>query len=84
MSKKAVEEIKASIKHLTYQINLLKTKIDSSEESSKKYNRLVVQRACLRKKLSNIESNSNIFSVLRNIKFTKKEKSICDYFPQNK
>lgn len=81
MSKKTTEEIKASIKHLTYQINLLKSKVDSSEESSKMYNRLIIQRACLRKKLSDSQTKGKLLNLFRNIKFSKQEKRICDYFP---
>lgn len=80
MSKKAVDEIQASIKHISYQIGLLKSKINHSEEASIRFNRLIVQRACLRKRLTDLQSGSKILNLFKNFKIQSKEKNICDYF----
>lgn len=67
-------------------LNKLKTVIDDNEEYNNAYNRLLVQRAELRKRLSDIKTtniiglfNSNL-SRLNQLGFKNKKKLICDYF----
>lgn len=83
---KRKEELENSIIHLTCMLNKLKTLIDDSEEYNMAYNRLLIQRAELRKNLSEINTNniielfSNSVKKVKNLSFKKKEKLICDYF----
>jgi len=86
MKKKQIE-IENSINYLTCVLNKLKIRINENNEYNKAYNRLLVERAELRKKLDYAKSNKIIFlfkNNLRCLKFGKKEKLICDYFSSRK
>jgi len=76
-------EIEYSINYLTCVLEKLKTKIDESDEYNKAYNSLLVKRATLRQKLAQSGSNKLLNFVNENLKllkFSRKEKLICDYF----
>lgn len=81
MKKKPINELKSSINHLTFQINLLKKRIETCEDANRSYNRLLIERACARKKLENLQTKSFISFLSNKIKINKgKPKYICDYF----
>ncbi len=80
---KKKQEIENSINYLTCVLNKLKTKINESDDYNIAYNRLLIQRAELRKKLSctPVETVLSIFkSKLHYLRPGSKEKLICDYF----
>jgi len=83
---KRKNELENSIIHLTCMLNKLKTVIDDNEEYNMAYNRLLIQRAELRKELSEI-STYNIIELfnqnmtkLSQLNSKKHKKLICDYF----
>jgi hypothetical protein len=76
-------KIKNSINDLTYQISQLRDSVEFSEESSIKYNRMLIERASLRKKCKDIQSKSVISILLKKFTLKKDPKSICDYFESN-
>ncbi|HSA06741.1 MAG TPA: hypothetical protein P5556_06145 [Candidatus Gastranaerophilales bacterium] len=80
---KKKQEIINSINYLTCILNKLKTKIDGNDEYNKAYNRLLIQRAELRKQL-NCAPTTKIINLFKNnlrcLTFGNKEKLICDYF----
>lgn len=84
MSKEQIKELKNLIKSVSLRISQLKSKIGTCEKSSRMYNRLLIERACMRKKLKELESR-NLVAILRK-NFRKKfmsksqRKLICDYF----
>jgi len=84
---KRKKKIINSINHLTCVLNTLKTKINENEEYNKAYNRLLIKRAALRKKLCQTPADKIISLFKNNLKclnFKSKEKLICDYFSSNK
>ncbi|MDD3013137.1 MAG: hypothetical protein PHC34_05485 [Candidatus Gastranaerophilales bacterium] len=76
-------KIKNSINDLTYQICQLRENADFSEEASIKYNRMLIERASLRKKCNIIQSKSVISILFKKFSLKKDPKSICDYFESN-
>jgi len=78
-----VRKIKNSINDLTYQICQLRDDADFSEEASIKYNRMLIERASLRKKCENIQSKSVISILFKKFGLKRDPKSICDYFESN-
>jgi hypothetical protein len=80
MKKSSSEEMQESILKLNYQISQLKKNADKSEVTSKLYNRLLIERAILRKK-TNSKKPKRIIDILKE-KFSSKskEKCISDYF----
>ncbi len=82
MNKK--QEIENSISYLTCVINVLKTKINQNDDYNVAYNRLLIKRAELRKKLNQTGAGAVISLFKDNLKCFKfgnsKEKLICDYF----
>jgi hypothetical protein len=83
MSKSKKTEIEYSINYLTCVLEKLKTKIDENDEYNRVYNSLLVKRAILRQKLAQSGTNK-LFDILKEnlnlLKFSKKERLICDYF----
>ncbi|MFA6988825.1 MAG: hypothetical protein WC197_02040 [Candidatus Gastranaerophilaceae bacterium] len=79
--KNSDSELIESIRLLDLKINRLKKEATKSETTASLYNRMLIERAILRKKLEHSKTN-NIISFIKNkIKFvSKKEKLICDYF----
>ncbi len=78
MKKYSHIELQTEINRLSFQIEQIKNKVDESKELNILYNRLLIERAHVRKKLKEAESK-NIFSYLPKFK-KKKKKIICDYF----
>lgn len=80
---KRKQEIENSINHLTCILNKLRTKIDESEDYNAAYNRLLIKRAELRKKMNCTPASAVIDIFKEKILYLKpgyKEKLICDYF----
>ena len=82
---KRKKEFENSVIHLTNILNKLKTKINGNEEYNQAYNRLIIERAVLRKKLTDIKNakKNNIIQLFKNnycLNFKNKKKLICDYF----
>lgn len=77
---KRKKQLENSISHLTCLLNKLSSRIDDNDEYNVAYNRLIIQRAELRHRLSEI-SSSNVINLFNfDFRFKKKEKLICDYF----
>jgi|GEM_PF-2217284 len=76
-------KIKNSINDLSYLISQLRNDADISEEASVKYNRMLIERASLRKKCKETQSKSVISILFRKFSLKKDPKSICDYFESN-
>jgi len=84
---KKKQEIENSINYLTCVLNTLRTRIDDNEEYNRAYNKLLVKRAELRKKLCCSKTNTIVSLFKDNIKCFapgNKEKLICDYFSSAK
>lgn len=64
---------------LTYLINQLKNKLDN-EDLNRTYNRLLVERAALRKKIKYSSSKNVLINFCQKLSRRKQEKLICDYF----
>ncbi len=82
MKKYSHIELQTEINRLSFQIEQIKNKVDESKELNILYNRLLIERAHVRKKLKAAESK-NLFSYLPKpgLFFNKKEKKkISDYF----
>lgn len=77
-------QIRSSINDLTFQICQLRDKIDFSEETSIKYNRMLIERASLRKRCKDIPQKSVLSVLLKKFNIKKEPKSICDYFESNR
>lgn len=80
MRKKSVEEMKASINKLTFQLNKLKKHADESESSSKMYNKMLIQRAIYRKRCKKNNSWSLLNFIIKKLQKKKSPKLISDYF----
>lgn len=83
MRKKSLE---TAISHLTSLLNQLRMRMDDSEEYNAAYNKLLIQRAQLRKKLED-KKTSNIvqlfgerWNIIKRIKNKNKKVLISDYF----
>ncbi|MFH0702758.1 MAG: hypothetical protein V2B14_04370 [bacterium] len=76
------KKLKSSINQLSYKINQIKSSLDTCEESNRIYNRLLIERACIRKKLKEFQSKSIISFLCKKLTIFKrnKQKLICDYF----
>ncbi len=64
---------------LNYLISQLKDRLNS-EELNRIYNRLLLERAVLRKKVENAKSKNVLISFCQKLARKKSEKLICDYF----
>jgi hypothetical protein len=79
--KNADSELLESIKILDIKITQMKKEAAKSETTASLYNRMLIERAVLRKKLENSKKNKIVDFIKSKIKFvSKKEKLICDYF----
>lgn len=74
------KELDNSESRLTYLINQLSNKLDNNEELNRTYNRLLIERAIIRKKLSMIKSKNVLTSFCEKLNRKRQEKFICDYF----
>ena len=80
MKTHSYEELKQLIVRLSGKINKLKPCLDSNDELNKVYNRLLVQRACVRKKLTDSKQKNVISFFLKKFQKKSEPKTICDYF----
>ncbi len=84
---KKTKDLENSINYLTSILNKLKTKIHENDEYNLAYNKLLIDRAELRKKLHLAKNNKLLYLIQSNLHYLKpknKEKLICDYFTINK
>jgi len=73
------KELDNSESRLNYLISMLKNKLDS-DELNKTYNRLLVERATIRKKLEFNKSKNVLTNFCQKLNKKRQEKLICDYF----
>lgn len=78
MSNKRVSQIRQSMLKLNTELLRLQPKLESNEELNIKYNKILLQKAILKKELDEIQ-RPFLKKVLKMFK-SKKEKSISDYF----
>lgn len=72
------KELQLAIKEQEKQLAKLKKHIDKSYICSELYNKVVLEKAILKKELSDLEKNKLAEKV--RILFPRKKKLICDYF----
>ena len=75
---KVKDKLIISIKEKEIQLSKLKEHIDKSEVCSDLYNKMLIEKAVLKKQLDDLQ-NKSIANRIRHL-FPKKEKLICDYF----
>jgi len=73
------KELDNSESRLTYLINQLSNKLDN-EDLGRTYNRLLIERATIRKKLEMKKSNNVLINFCEKLNRKKNKKLICDYF----
>ncbi|OGH96154.1 MAG: hypothetical protein A2039_09170 [Candidatus Melainabacteria bacterium GWA2_34_9] len=73
------KELDNSESRLNYLISMLKNKLDS-EELNRTYNRLLIERATIRKKLEFKKSKNVLTNFCQKLNKKRQEKLICDYF----
>ncbi|HBG49108.1 MAG TPA: hypothetical protein DDW90_06330 [Cyanobacteria bacterium UBA9971] len=73
------KELDNSENRLNYLISMLKNKLDS-EELNRTYNRLLIERAAIRKKLEFKKSKNVLTNFCQKLNKKRQEKLICDYF----
>lgn len=80
MSKKEIRKknIKLSIKEKEAQLAKLKLHVDKSETCSTIYNKIVLDKAILKKELDDMDKNPVVEKIKKIL--PKKEKLISDYF----
>lgn len=80
MSKKEVrkKDIKESIKQKESQLAKLKLHVEKSETCSTIYNKVVLEKAILKKELDDMDKNPVVEKIKKVL--PKKEKLISDYF----
>ena len=71
-------ELIKSIKEKELQLKKLKEHIDKSSVCSELYNKVVLEKAILKKELENLNKNS-LLDAVKNL-FPRKKTLICDYF----
>ena len=72
------KELIKSIKEKEEQLSKLKAHIDKSVICSELYNKVVLEKAILKKELENLDKNP-IFESFKNL-LPRKKTLICDYF----
>ena len=72
------KELIKSIKEKEIQLAKLSAHVDKSFICSKLYNKVVIEKAILKKQLDDLNRNKLAEKVVR--LFPRKEKLICDYF----
>ncbi|OGI03997.1 MAG: hypothetical protein A2287_02875 [Candidatus Melainabacteria bacterium RIFOXYA12_FULL_32_12] len=81
MKNKPADELKSSIVKLSGQIDQLKSRITTCDDSNRVYNRLIIERACIRQKLKEMQSKNIVsFFCCKKVKSKGNQKRICDYF----
>ncbi len=73
------KELIASIKEKELQLAKLKEHIDKSEVCSDLYNKVLIEKAILKKQLENLQQNS-VIERIKHLIPRHREKLICDYF----
>lgn len=73
-------ELENSESRLSYLISQLQNNLDDNEELNRTYNRLLVERALIRKNLTKIKSKNVITTFCQKLTRKRQEKLICDYF----
>ena len=71
-------ELIKSIKEKELQLKILKEHIDKSSVCSELYNKVVLEKAILKKELEKLDKNQ-FFESLKNL-LPRKKTLICDYF----
>jgi hypothetical protein len=78
---KKSKELENTESRLTYLIDQLKDSLDDNDELNKTYNRLLIERACVRKNLKYHTKPRNVLTCFcQKLTRKKNEKLICDYF----
>ena len=72
------EKLKSSIREKEIQLSKLKEHIDKSEVCSDLYNKMLIEKAVLKKQLEDLQ-NKSIVNRIKHL-LPKREKLICDYF----
>jgi DNA-binding HxlR family transcriptional regulator len=72
------EKLKISIREKEIQLSKLKEHIDKSEVCSDLYNKMLIEKAVLKKQLEDLQ-NKSIVNRIKHL-LPKREKLICDYF----
>ena len=73
------EKLKLSIKEKEKQLLKLKEHIEKSEICSDLYNKMLIEKAELKKQLDDLQNKSSLVNRFKHL-FPKREKLICDYF----
>jgi hypothetical protein len=73
-------EFDTSESRLTYLINQLKNNLNNNEDLNRTYNRLLIERASIRKKLEYKKSNNVLTSFCQKLNRKNQKNLICDYF----
>ena len=73
------KELIASIKEKELQLAKLKEHIDKSEVCSDLYNKVLIEKAILKKQLDDLQNNS-VIERIKHFLPHKRERLICDYF----
>ena len=74
------KEIDNQESRLNYLISMLKNKLANNEELNRTYNRLLIERATIRKKLEFKKSKNVLTNFCQKLNKKRQEKLICDYF----
>ena len=75
---KVKEKLKISIREKEIQLSKLKEHIDKSEVCSDLYNKMLIEKAVLKKQLEDLQ-NKSIAGRIKHL-LPRREKLICDYF----
>ena len=73
------QKLITSIKNKELQLQKLKSHINKSQVCSDLYDKLLIEKAILKKQLEELEQNS-LINKIKNLIPQKREKLICDYF----
>ena len=73
------KELIASIKEKELQLAKLKEHINKSEVCSDLYNKVLIEKAILKKQLDDLQKNS-VIERIKHLLPHNREKLICDYF----
>lgn len=73
------KELIASIREKEVQLAKLKEHINKSEVCSDLYNKVLIEKAVLKKQLDDLQQNS-LLKKIKHLIPNKRERLICDYF----
>lgn len=80
MKNKTVQELHNAINKASHQLLRLRHSLDDCDKTNQTYNKLLIQRASMRKRLKSIQSTSLLGLIFDKFKKKPKQKLICDYF----